>query len=1072
MKRDPYAPLRGTAGSTSGPKYWRSVEHKNNHESVVENIDVEFPSGTAPLTAMQRRDVLKLAGASLALGGLSAACVRRPEEEILPYTRQPEEVIPGIANFYATVMPRSSGSVGLVVEAHEGKPTKIEGNALHPASLGAADVWAQSEIIKLYDPDRARNPKNGGKDAKWEDWDTFAKTLTGKLAGNGGQGLAILLEDEENPTTQRILDAGLAKLPNAKVYRWDPLGADVVKQADELAFGPGARVHFSLEKARVIFALDSNFLVEGPDAIRLAREFGKNRRSLTAAEAQNMNRLYAAEGVFSVTGSNADHRLRISSSEAPALLQAIAAELAGKHGVALGELVAGDAKAPAGSEKFVAAVAADLAKNRGSSVIMAGTRQAPAVRALAYAINVALGAADAGILTVTTTPGAAPRVSMSDQLAALTKSLADGQVDTLVVVEANPVYTAPGALAFGEAMKKAATVIHVGVTPDETAQKATWHLPAAHFLEAWGDARAWDGTAAIVQPLILPLHGARAANSILAQILGSEETNDRKLVEATWKAAGAPLANERDWRKALHDGVIPGTARTAGAATPLAADIAKAMAGVKVEAPSRDALEFVLATSTSLQDGRLANNGWNQELPDSMTKLCWDNALIMAPSTALALGIESGVKKNSYTADVVTLTANGRSITAPVFVLPGVNPTTVYMYRGYGRSYGEVATGVGVDGHPLLENGSTVVTGVKVGKTGTTAILCSTQDHFAFPANPMKEMTFAKMSGAQGNERVLVAVDGQMDQADPKARHRPHVKRGTLKMYQEGKDFAHQGDIPEELVAHGTDPTHPTKPLQPVTEIAYDGQQWGLVVDLTTCIGCNACVIACQSENNVATVGRHQVLLGRELHWMRVDRYFSGDVDTPEASHQPMLCMQCEQAPCEPVCPVAATVHDEEGLNSMAYNRCIGTRYCANNCPFKVRRFNYLDFTVTGNVYVDEHAHERMRTLKLQRNPNVTVRYRGVMEKCTYCTQRIEEAKYAAKRRGEDPRNLPDGAITPACAQTCPTDSIIFGNINNKESRVAKAKQSDRNYEMLQELNIRPRTTYLARIKNTNEELA
>jgi MoCo/4Fe-4S cofactor protein with predicted Tat translocation signal len=1085
MKRDPYENLRGAASFSEAPRYWRSVEHKSCDPSVVEKYDVEFPSGTAPLTAMQRRDVLKLAGASLALGGL-AACVRRPEEEILPYTRQPEEIIPGIANYYATVMPRSEGAVGLVVEAHEGKPTKIEGNALHPASLGAADVWAQSEIIKLYDPDRARSPRQHGaggrKDASWADWDTFAKTLFsagGKYAGNGGQGLAILLEDDDSPTFQRILEAGLARMPNARVYRWDPTAPDNGRQGAQLAFGPDARVHLDLSKARVIFSLDSDFLVEGPDHIRLARQFGASRRALNVTEAASMNRLYAAEGVFSVTGSNADHRLRISSAQAGALLRAVAAELSSKHNVALGDL--GGGQAPTGTEQFVASLAADLARNRGASVVIAGERQPPAVHALAQAMNVALGAADAGLVTVTAIEGAAERVALSDQLAALTKSLTDGQVETLVVFEANPVYTAPGALAFGEALQKAQTVIHVGVLPDETAKRSTWHVPMAHFLEAWGDARAWDGTAAIVQPLIHPLFDARAPVAVLAQIFGADpaspEASDRKLVEATWRGAGGALAAEPAWRKALHDGVIPGTARPAAASAPRVAEIAAALAGLTQEAPSKDALEFVLV-SNSVLDGRLANNGWNQELPDSMTKLCWDNAIVMAPSLAHELGIASAVKKNSYTADVVELTVDGRSIRGPVFVLPGLAPYTLAMARGYGKWFGEVASGedekqpVGVNGYPLLGAGRPVVAGVKLTRTGATQELCSTQDHFAVPGDLFKELTFAQMSAEKGEKRKLIAVDGFMDPVDKKSRHRPLLKRGSLKLYNENPRFAHEGNIPANLVVQGTDPANPAKPLQPHSEVTYDGQQWGMVIDLSTCIGCNACTIACQAENNIAVVGRHQVLLGRELHWIRIDRYFSGDVDSPEGNHQPVTCMQCENAPCEPVCPVAATVHDEEGLNSMAYNRCIGTRYCANNCPYKVRRFNYLDFTVTGNVYVNEHAHDRMRTLKLQRNPNVTVRYRGVMEKCTYCTQRIEEAKYAAKRKGADPRALPDGAVTPACAQTCPTDSIVFGNINNQDSRVAAMKQSDRNYEMLQELNVRPRTTYLARLKNTNEELA
>jgi molybdopterin-containing oxidoreductase family iron-sulfur binding subunit len=1076
MKRDAYGPIIRGQDKT----HWRSLEDKANDSSIVDNYDVEFPNLSLP-----RRDVLKLGGAAMAIAGLGTACFRRPEEEILPYTHQPEEIIPGIANYYATVQPRSEGAVGLVVEAHEGRPTKIEGNALHPASMGAADIWAQAEVLKLYDPDRAHSPLQSGKQVSWGDWDTFAKSHFAQFAGNGGQGLAILLEDTDEPTVQRVLDAGLKNLPNAKLYRWDPLAADNARMGAEAAFGPGSRAHYDFTKAKVVLALDTDFLFEGPDHLKNAKTWSKGRKILNAGEAANMSRLYAVEGVFSTTGASADHRFRLASGQAPAFLKALAAELAGKQSVQLGAL-AGEAKAPPGAEKFISALAADLAKNKGASLVVVGERQPAAVHALACAINSALGAVDAGLMTVSAAPNAQPRTSMVASLASLAKALTDGQVQTLLVIEANPLYTAPGALKFADAIGRAKTVVHAGVLPEETGAKATWHVPLAHFLESWGDARAWDGTAAIVQPLVMPLFDARPAQSLLAQVFGMAETNDKKLVGETWRGAGGAIADERAWRKSLHDGVIANSAYPAVAAAPNADNIAKLWADVKDVTPSKDALEVVAYTGNVL-DGRLANVPWVQELPDPMTKLCWDNAFVISPSLANALGITSAVKKNSYAADVVELSVGGRTLKGPVFVLPGYGATTIGVPRGYGKRFGETAMGGmrgpvaildpgatqnGTDVNALLEGGL-VVQGVKLTRTNTSQELCSTQDHFAMPGSPMRELTFAQMSAApKGSEdHTLQAVDGRVDPFNKSHRHRPHYKQATLKMYQEHKDFAHDGDIPEELVAQNTDPTRPKKPLEPVDEVVYEGQQWGMVIDLTACMGCGACTVACQAENNIATVGRHEVLLGRELHWIRIDRYFSGDVDEPASAHQPVPCMQCENAPCEPVCPVAATTHDEEGLNSMAYNRCIGTRYCSNNCPYKVRRFNYLDFTVTGNIYRNEHRDQRMLTAKLQRNPNVTVRYRGVMEKCTYCTQRIEEAKYAAKRRGEDRRALPDGAVTPACAQTCPTDAITFGNVANKDSRVSRLKLSDRNYEMLQELNVRPRTTFLARLKNTNEEL-
>ena len=1063
-KRDLFAPFRARYAADNeangGPKFWRSIEHKNQDASVIDAMDVEFTGGTGPLPEMQRREVLKLAGASLALGGLTA-CMRRPEEEILPYTHQPEEVIPGVPNFYATAMPRPDGALGLVAEAHEGRPTKLEGNPLHPSSLGAADVWAQAEVLRLYDPDRARNPmkdlRAGGSNATWADWDAFAPTHFAAYAASGGRGLAFVVDDSDRPTMARLFSLMQQKLPEAKLYRWDALSPDRAQQGAELAYGPGARVHHDLEKAKVVFALDSNFLVEGPEHLKKAKAFSKNRRIVSAADAGKMNRLYVAEGVFSSTGANADNRLRLPSSQGPVLLQALASALAQK-GLDLGG-IAGSGKAPAGSEAFLGALATDLANNRGSAVILVGERQPAAVHALAYAINAVLGET---VQAVSQAAGAVARVSVSDSVQSLAADLAGGKIDTLVVFDVNLAKTTPAVLNLAELLGRAKTVVHAGLLPDETARCSSWHLPLAHFLEGWGDARGWDGTAAIVQPLVLPIFGARSEIEVLAQILGIGGT-DRSLVEATWRGdstSGGLLADNKAWRRALHDGVIASTAFA-----PAAVGVQAGAVQAAVETLPAAAAGFEIAFTTgSVLDGRLGNISWIQELPDTMTKLCWDNALVVSPVMARELGINSRVVRNSYESDVVTVSVGAQKVELPTFVLPGLDKATASVHLGFGKKLGGVAHGVGVDASSIQPaDGTRVAFGAKIEKTGRTVNLCSTQDHFAVPASPMREPeSFAAMTALPAG-----SVDRTLSQ-----QNRALVRTGSLKLYQEkGGAYAHQGDIPENLVAHGTAQHHPSKPLQPISDVNYDGQQWGMVIDLTSCIGCNACVIACQAENNIPAVGREQVLFGRELHWLRIDRYFSGDVDNPEAQHQPMTCMHCELAPCEPVCPVAATVHDEEGVNSMAYNRCIGTRYCANNCPYKVRRFNYLDFTVTGNIYRNAEQDARHDIYKLQRNPNVTVRYRGVMEKCTYCTQRIEEAKINAKKAGGDRKALPDGAVTPACAQTCPTDAIVFGNINDEKSRVHAMKKVDRNYEVLQELNVRPRTTYLARIKNTNPEL-
>lgn len=1069
-KHDRFAPFRAAykaeALKHNGPKYWRSLEHK---AAADDGEDVEFPSGTAELPELQRRDVLKIAGASFALAGLSSACIRRPEQEILPYTHQPEEVIPGIALRYATVQPRATGAVGLVVTAYEGRPVKIEGNPLHASSGGAADIWAQSEILRLFDPDRTRLPRknlvttqSGGpvETASWAEWDTFQKAHFDGVGAKGGQGMAFLLDGSDRPTVSRLLSQAMSKWPNAKVFHWDPVSADRSEQGAAVVYGPGARVHHDLTKASVVVALDSNFLVEGADSIKMAKAFGAGRKVVDKTTTAGMNRLYVVEGVFSLTGANADHRLRLAPSAIPAFLAGLAAELS-KLGVATADLPTG--AAPAGTEAFCAAIARDLAAHRGKGVIVVGERQPAVVHAFAIALNAALGAADTQLQTVTTS--AAPRASLSQSVQDLATALSAGEIDTLVVVDVNIVATAPGALGIGALLAKVKTVIHAGQIADETANKSHWHLPLAHWLESWDDACAFDGSAAIVQPLIVPIFGARSEVAILGAIIAGKGL-DKELVEETWAAAGL---TGKAWRRALHDGVITTPASfgrsAAVAAAPQTAPIAADLAAL----PKNNGGIEIALTFGPILDGRLGNLPWNQELPDSMTKLCWDNALVVSPALAKELGIKSSVNRNQYDADIVVISVAGKQVEAPTFVLPGLEKNTAFLHLGYGRTAGTVAVGVGVDAFALMPKDGSKLVFATLTLTGRKVDLASTQDHFSRPGNPFNDVSFADSTtyAKDAKERVLgTTFDGRKEQS-------PVVRFGKLTIYQEkGGAFAHEGDIPDNLVAHGTPLHKPKQPLQPTREITYDSQQWGMVIDLSACIGCNACAIACQAENNIPSVGRKQVLLGREMHWMRIDRYFHGDVENPESLHQPINCMQCENAPCEPVCPVAATVHDEEGINSMAYNRCIGTRYCANNCPYKVRRFNYLDFTVTGNVYRDPDQVVRADVYKLQRNPNVTVRYRGVMEKCSYCTQRVEAAKVAFKATGGDRKKLPDGAVTPACAQTCPTNAITFGNVNDTTSQVHALKKSDRNYELLEELNIRPRTTYLARLKNDNPELS
>ncbi len=1112
MKKDPYAPLREQLEKNEPPKYWRSIEMAEGDAGLKADLEPEFPRGVTASNEWNRRDALKLGAAALALGGM--ACdqakdlhmpLRRPVEEILPYVRMPENIIPGTRLMYATAMQRSEGAVGLLVESHEGRPTKIEGNPTHPSSLGGSDIWAQAEVLRLYDPERARTPLQKGAPSTWEKWDALAKENFARYAEAQGKGLAFLLGEDLGPTFERVLAAALKKFPQAKVVRWDPLSPDAALSGAEVAFGPGARVHYHLTQAKVVFSLDSDFMTQGPDHLRLAREWSKSRSPLEAAATKDMTRMYASEGAYTVTGSNADHRLRLSSAQQLELLKAVAAELQSSHGLALGPEVQAavqNAQLPAETAKFVAVLAKDLAANKGASVIITGERQPAAVHALVHAVNVALGGLGT-TFTVSQAEGAQPRTPMHEALSGLIPALTSGEVDTLIIFDQNPLYTAAGGTKFADAFAKTKTTVHIGVLPEETGLQASWHLPMNHFLESWSDARAFDGTASIVQPLVMPLFGGRTNTTLLAQIAGEEVTNDKQLVETTWRGAAAatppvaapppvqgadggtpapgqvqaatpkaaladpkfPLADLKVWRRALHDGVIPntvpGASRKESKGDLNRGAVVAALAAVKANpVPGKDTLELIALHGHAL-DGRLTNVSWIMELPDSMSKLCWDNALLVSPTLAKELGIESAMKKNRYVADVVDLTVEGRKISAPTFVLPGLATYTATIIKGYGRQVGDVAKGVGVDVNPLL-SASPVIGGVKLQKTGNTVELCSTQDHFSVPGNPFNEMSFADMTAQQAGARERKLGLGS----------RPLYREASAQAWEkDGEKPFREGDAPEALVQLKTPRNRPQKMLQPHDEVVYEGQQWGMVIDLGSCIGCNACTIACIAENNIPTVGREQVLLGRELHWIRIDRYFTGDIDQPAAVHQPVTCMHCENAPCEPVCPVSATVHDEEGINSMAYNRCIGTRYCNNNCPYKVRRFNYLDFSNSGNVWKNPDEAKRWQTLKLQRNPDVTVRYRGVMEKCTYCTQRVEEAKRVAKRAGLDRKALPDGAITPACAQACPTQAITFGNINDEKSRVHQLKLSERNYEMLQELNVRPRTTYLARVSNPNEEL-
>jgi molybdopterin-containing oxidoreductase family iron-sulfur binding subunit len=1002
------SPLR----SDSSPDFWRTLEERAGDPGFRERLHHEFPSEVEAITdPVQRRTFLKLMGASMALAGLTA-CTRQPVETIVPYVRQPEELIPGTPLFFATAMAIGGVATGLLVESHEGRPTKVEGNRLHPGSLGAADVFAQAAVLGLYDPDRSATLTNLGEIRPWS---AFLGTMQAALTAQQqlkGAGLRILTESVSSPTLAAQIRGVLAQYSSSNWHQWDPASRDNARAGSLLAFGQYVDAQYFFDKADVVLALDADFLAGGPGSLRYARDFASRRRPEDAAR---MNRLYSIEVMPTSTGSRADHRLPLKPSEFEHAARYLAAAVARPGGV-------GGAGAPAGTrdQKFLDAVAGDLQAHRGRGIVIAGDGQPAGVHALAHAMNQALGNVGATVV-YTQTVEAEP----VDQIASLQDLVTDmnaGKVDLLVIVSGNPVYTAPADLKFVDALEKVPLRVHLGLHEDETSARCHWHVPEAHFLESWSDARGYDGTASIVQPLIAPLYGGKSAHELIAAMTDRPERSAYDLIREHWKVD--PKADD-DWRKWLHDGVIPNTAfapRTAVINTSLQSSIVNPPSPVQsaVRNP-QSAIELSFRLDPSVLDGRFANNGWLQELPKPITKVAWDNAIFVSPATAARLrGTNTpayrGGEHGTIASDVFEIRvtgASGRSIRGPLFEVVGHADDCATVHLGYGRSRGgHTATDAGFDANAVRTSAAPwSASGVELVKTGGTYPLACTQYHHLM----------------EGRD-IIRAVTRDEYLRDPKS-----MSEGP------GRE-----EPPGRIVT-----------LYP--EYPYAGYKWGMAIDVNACIGCNACVVGCQAENNIAVVGKDQVLAGREMHWIRIDTYYRGEAERPETYFQPVPCMQCENAPCEGVCPVGATVHSHEGLNDMVYNRCVGTRYCSNNCPYKVRRFNYF-------LYQDWET----PSLKLLRNPNVSVRSRGVMEKCTYCVQRINEAKIATEKEG---RRIRDGEIQTACQQTCPADAIVFGDLNDPNSRVAKLQGEQRNYALLAELNTRPRTTYLGAVRNVNPEL-
>jgi molybdopterin-containing oxidoreductase family iron-sulfur binding subunit len=978
------AALRARLAQGAGPDFWRSLDELAQTPEFAEALHQEFPTQASEWAdPVGRREFLKLMGASLALAGL-AGCTSQPSDKIVPYVKAPEEVIPGKPLFFATTLTLGGYGVGVLVESHTGRPTKIEGNPSHPASLGSTDAFTQAAILSLYDPDRSQVVTQSGQVSTWP---AFIAALAVPLEAQKkrqGAGLRILTETVTSPTLTWQLRAVLARFPAARWHQYEPVGRDAVRAGAQLAFGEVVNTVYRFDKAEVVLALDADFLASGPGSVRYARDFAA-KRTLRGADG-SMNRLYAVETAPTPTGAAADHRLGLRPSEMEGFTRALARAL-GVEGVGAAD--------PDPHAVWVAAVAKDLKQHAGACVVVAGEQQPPLVHALAHAMNRVLG--NVGRTVVHTDPVEANPVDQLASLQALTADMQAGRVELLLILGGNPVYTAPADVLFAEALQKVPLRIHLGLSEDETSAFCQWHVPEAHALEAWSDARAFDGTLSLAQPLIAPLFGGRSAHELLSVLVDGSARSGYEILREYWQTQlkGGPF--EAQWRTALHDGVVPGTA--------LPSRVPAMRLTVPAPKPGggpQGTLEVAFRPDPTVWDGRFANNGWLQELPRPISKLTWDNAALLSPASAQRLGLANG--------DAVELALGGRKLTAPVWIVPGHADEAVTLCLGSGRTRaGRVGTGVGFNAG-LLRSAAAPwgAPGCTARKTGEQRPLATTQ-HTSL------------MEG------------------------RHLVRSASLAEFRKHPEFAR-------ALGHGPAPDMSFYP-----EFPSEPNAWAMVVDLTACTGCGACVVACQAENNVPVVGKAEVQRGRAMHWIRIDCYYEGGLDAPEIHHQPVACMHCEKAPCEPVCPVGATVHSGEGLNDMVYNRCVGTRYCSNNCPYKVRRFNFLQ-------YADVETPSRT----LQYNPNVTVRSRGVMEKCTYCVQRINAARIAAKR--ED-REIRDGEVVTACQAACPTQAITFGNLKDAKSRVAALKADPRSYGLLSDLNTRPRTSYLARVRNVNPEL-
>jgi MoCo/4Fe-4S cofactor protein with predicted Tat translocation signal len=1075
------AEVRAKLDGKSGKRYWKSMDELADTPAFQELMQEEFPRQTSAgewVDSVSRRGFLKVMGASFALAGL-AGCTKQPDEPIYPYVKQPEDLVLGKPMYFATAHPFPTGAIPVLVKSDAFRPIKLEGNPEHPMSKGKSDAFTQASLLDLYDPDRSPFPRFRGEQA---DFDRFQQDFAKAVAATKtGEGVVFLSETVTSPTLAAQWKQVQAKYPQAKLVQYEPVNNDAGRAASKAAFGDYYDTQYKLEDADIILALDADFLggIGFPGFLPMSAAWAERHRF---DKDKPMNRLYVVETNPTVTGFKAEHRLALKPSEIDAFANALTSGNAGA--------VSGLANPEA--QKFLAAVLDDIKKSGGRFAVVVGPGSSLAAQNAALTVNAGQGAVGKTVF-YTETVAPIPSEHVAD-LKALVADMNAGKVQWLVMLGVNPLYNAPADLGFEVAFNKVPNTVHLGSHVDETGFYSTWHINKTHYLESWTDARAYDGTISVVQPMIDPLYGGKSAHDMLQTLLDpsvsaydavlanaktyitvagggaaksavaspvvpvkSVSANGAAEAGADKAAKAVPVVTpfEMAWSKVLHDGWAANTAftpKTLGAPKPVAASASVAAMG---------GIEISFKPDASVYDGRYGNNGWLQELPRQVTSMSWDNAVLMNMDLMGKLGIEEN--------EAVELTLNGRKVITPVLMSPGHPNDVVTVHLGLGRraEAGRVGAGVGFNAYLLRTAGQPLsASGLTIARGHGTYDLCVTKVH-----NIEHRGAYAQ----RDLEHPLSDKDGTYSLAGHEAMERSIIRYATYAEAMKNPDYAHLGtkDSTDTLVNKvGYNPQGEAVPHEEsffpdnwrydhVMEVSAGKvlqNKWGMSIDLNSCVGCNACVMSCYAENNIAVVGREQVKIGRIMQWIRIDTYFEGDLHAPRAHFQPMLCQHCESAGCEQVCPVGATVHSPEGLNVMVYNRCVGTRYCSNNCPYKVRRFNFL-------LYSDYDT----ESLKFMRNPDVTVRSRGVMEKCSYCIQRIEAVKIEADKNN---RAIEDGEILTACQQACPTDAIVFGNMNDPKSRVTQRKAEERDYQVLADLNYRPRTTYAAGVINPNAELA